>query len=94
MATNVLLSVAATANESADFTVAVGSTLSVFLDYGTGVEQCPRTAEILIQKKSGSDYHTMFRLNAALPAAVIEGAGTYRAKRGVQDVAVGLDSET
>lgn len=94
MPTNVLLSVAATANESADFTVAPGSTLSVYLDYGVGKEICPPTAEVLIQKKSGSDYHTMFRLNAALPAAVIEGAGTYRAKRGVQDVAVGLDSET
>lgn len=94
MTTNVLLSVAATANESADFTIPVGGTLSVYLDYGVGVEVCPPTAEILIQKKSGSDYHTMFRLNAANPAAVIEGAGTYRAKRGVQDRAVGLDSET
>lgn len=94
MATNTLLAVASTAATSSDFTVAVGGTLSVFLDYGVGVEQCPATAEILIQKKSGSDYHTMFRLNRATPAAVIEGAGTYRAKRGVQDVAVGLDSET
>ena len=94
MATNTLLTVAATANESADFTITVGSTLSVFLNYGTGVEQCPATAEVLIQKKTGSDYQTMFRLNRALPGVVIEAAGTYRAKRGVQDVAVGLDSET
>lgn len=94
MATNTLLTVATTAADSADFTVAVGGTLSVFLDYGVGIEQCPRTAEVLIQKKSGSDYHTMFRLNRAQPGVVIEAAGTYRAKRGVQDVAVGLDSET
>lgn len=94
MPTNTLLSVAATADVSADFIVSVGSTLSVYLDYGVGVETCPPTAEILIQKKAGSDYHTMFRLNAANPAVVIEGAGTYRAKRGVQDRAVGLDSET
>ena len=94
MATNTLLAAGTTATESADFTVAVGGTLSLFLNYGTGIENCPATAEFLIQKKTGSDYQTMFRMNKNLPAVVLEGAGTYRAKRGLQDSAIGLDSET
>jgi hypothetical protein len=94
MATNTLLAAATTANESADFTVAVGGTLSLYLNYGAGIEECPPTAEILIQKKSGADYDTMFRLNRAMPSCVLSGAGTYRAKRGLQDRAIGVDSET
>lgn len=94
MATNTLLSAGTTEATSADFTVAVGGSLDVYLTLAAGVETVPLTAEILIQKKTGSDYITVFRLNRSMPAAKISGAGTYRAKRGLSDSAVGANSET
>ncbi len=94
MATNTLLSADVTAATSSDFTVAVGGALDVYLTLAAGQETPHPTAEILVQKKTGSDYLTVFRLNRNMPAAKIEGAGTYRAKRGLSDAAVGVNSET
>lgn len=94
MPTNTLLSADVTADNSADFTVAVNGELDLYLTAATGVESLPVTAEILIQKKSGSNYVTHLRLNANNPSCKLKGAGTWRAKRGAQNVAIGLDSET
>lgn len=93
MPTNTILA-AATTDASQEFTVAAGGALDLYLTADTGTEQIPQTAEILIQKKSGSNYVTHFRLNREQPSVKLSGAGTWRAKRKPQDAAVGLDSET
>jgi hypothetical protein len=94
MATNTLLAADTTASTSSDVTIAAGSSLDVYLVLSAGMEEIPRTAEILVQKKNGSDYVTQFNLNMFLPSAKISGAGTYRFKRGVNDFAIGVNSET
>jgi hypothetical protein len=94
MATNTILSADVTAATSSDVVIAAGASLDVYLTLAAGVEEVPRTVEILVQKKTGSDYVTMFNLNMYLPGAKISGAGTYRFKRGLADYAVGVNSET
>lgn len=94
MATNTLIAVGATAANSSDFTVAVGAELDLYLTTASGVEAIPATAVVLVQKKSGSNYTTMFTLTKANPSAKLKGAGTWRGKRGDSDTSYGLDSET
>ena len=94
MATNTVLAAGTTATTSSDVTIAVGGELDVYLTAATGVENLPATASILVQKKSGSDYVTMFTLSKSVPSAKLKGAGSWRFKRGLQDASVGVDSET
>lgn len=94
MATNTIIAADVTAFTSADVTIAVAGELDVYLTAAASKEEIPATAAILIQKKSGSNYVTMLTLSKATPSMKLKGAGTWRFKRAVQDIAVGVDSET
>lgn len=87
-----VLAAGTTATTSSDFVIAAAGELDLYLTT-TGAENIPDTAVVLIQKKSGSDYVTMFKLSKAYPSAKLKGVGTWRAKRDLQDFDVGVDSE-
>jgi len=95
MATNTILAADVTAAEQ-EFTVPAGGLLDLYLTAADGVEEIPQTAELLIQKKSGTRFVTHFRLNRNLSGIRLNGGGPWKAKRRAQDAnaAVGLDSET
>lgn len=88
-----VLAAGTTATTSSDIVIAAGGELDLYLTTTAGSENIPDTAVVLIQKKSGSDYVTMFKLSKAYPSSKLKGVGTWRVKRGLQDLAVGVDSE-
>lgn len=95
MATVVLLAPASAVADSADFTIALGSTACIFAKPLTALTELPQPEwELQLMKKTGTDYYTVDRLNRLKPACVIYAAGTYRVHRPGLCVVVGCDQET
>ena len=95
MATVELLATGTAAANSADFTIALGSTACIYAKPITGATALDAlTWEIQLMKKTGSDYYMVDSLNEKKPAVTITGAGTFRVRRPVATVSVGCDQET
>jgi hypothetical protein len=94
MTTTALLTAAATAATSADFTVAPAAVAYLYAKPATTLVAFGVGWNIDIQKKTGTDYYTVDSLTGIKPAVVLSGAGTFRLSRPVTQVAVGCDQET
>lgn len=95
MTTTALLTAAATAATSADFTVAVGTPTYLYAKPVTTLVAIPGGQWYIdIQKKTGTDYYTVDSLTPNKIAVVLSGAGTFRLSRPVTGVAVGCDQES
>lgn len=95
MATVELLATGTTAANSADFTIALGSTACIYAKPVTAETALGAlTWEIQLMKKTGTDYYMVDSLSQSKPAVVIYGAGTFRVRRPVSTLSVGCDQET
>ena len=98
MPTLEILPIATTSADSADITVTAGTKKSFFLKAGSGVTELPKTANVLVMRKAGTDYVTVFRMTPAVgqSAFIFEATNSdtlLRFRRGVQDAAIGVDQE-
>ena len=96
--TTTVLAADITATESTDQTITAGTKKSFFLTCAAGVEEIPKTAVILCQRKSGSDYVTVKRMtyHEEKCGIIVEATNSdliVRFKRGLQDKPVGVDQE-
>ncbi len=77
--------------DSADFTLAAGDQVTLFLKDAAG-PQILADAEAIVQIKSAAgEYFSVGLLNAAGPAKVLAAPGTYRVKRLAASTAFGVD---
>lgn len=79
------------AADSADFTVAAGTTATLFLK--TASYPVPPGALATVQVKSGTAYFSIGTISQAEPMKVLSGAGTYRVRKASNLVAFGVDKE-
>lgn len=85
-----LIATGSAAATSSDITVAAGSTATVFLKDADG-GQMAKGAKVAIEiKDSGGVYNTVGWLTDSMPAVVISGVGTYRARRYPTGAIVGV----
>ncbi len=88
------LAAGTTATTSSDFALASGESATLFLVDADGTDGLPSGAIVEVQLKSAAgQYFTVGSLSYAAPAQVLEGVGTYRLKRALQLVAIGVDKE-
>lgn len=94
-----LIASGTTEANSADFTLAAGSSTTLYLKRTSG-PGLPADAEALVQIKSGTEYFTVGRLTSAAPAQVLSATGTFRVKRmpafgahGTTPLAYGVDRD-
>ena len=90
-----LLTVGATAADSADFTIAADATAKLYLK-GSASGGVRSRAFVLVQRKdSAGVYTTVGRLSQGMPGATLDGPFTGRLQRPALDAddAVGVDQE-
>lgn len=86
-----ILSTAATAAESSDFTLTDGQSCTLFLKDAAGVNVA-ESALVTVQIKSAdTQYFDIGVLTKYQPAKVLSAPGTFRVARPAQAVAVGVD---
>lgn len=86
-----LISIGTNQTDSADFTLFAGEEATIYLKNGSGPQLDAKSYAAIQIKASNGEYFTIGYLNCREPAKVISGAGTYRVRRLLTDVAFGVD---
>lgn len=87
-----LIAVGTTQVDSADFTLAAGTTTTLFLVDAVAQALLPNNLDAVIQIKSaGAIYKTIGSLTSASPVLVLAAAGTFRVRKHGSVAPFGID---
>ena len=86
-----LIAASTAQTDSADITVAAGSSITFLLKGGSSTEGMPRGASANVQAKSGTQYVTVGTLDSENPMAVLSASGVFRVRKLASSTAVGVD---